>query len=455
MFDVLTYEKGARRPPHARAVPRRGPLPRRHPALPRSPRLRRTPRPPTCGTPSRRRPASRCAGSWTAGSSRAATPWWWPSGPDAGELRLTQQPLHLPADEPTTPRVVDPRSWCARRATARPGWSASSSTPRPASVVVDRRRTGPAQRRRQRLLPGALRVRAARPAGRRRRSADLTPLERYCLVDDAWAGVLAGRSPAVEFLELARAFADETDLSVWERLIGGLGSSTGWSTATAASACRRRRALLVPRRRAHRARPAPDDDDRTRQLRARLCRRSACWATTPAFQQRARVLHDGLPGRPDAPSIPDLAAAGVACWPTWAMPTTTSCSSSGSETRPTRRRSSATSTPSPASATPTLFERTLDAQPVRRGADAERALPAPPGPHPPRRAGPDGVGVRERALGRDRASGSPEQHPPHARRRPVALLARGRCRGACAPSSPSTRSRRGSARSTSTSSACR
>ena len=33
-----------------------------------------TPRPPTCGTPSRRPPASRCAGSWTPGSSRAAIP---------------------------------------------------------------------------------------------------------------------------------------------------------------------------------------------------------------------------------------------------------------------------------------------------------------------------------------------------------------------------------------------
>ena len=32
-----------------------------------------TPRPPTCGTPSRRPPASRCAASWTPGSSRAAT----------------------------------------------------------------------------------------------------------------------------------------------------------------------------------------------------------------------------------------------------------------------------------------------------------------------------------------------------------------------------------------------
>ncbi len=55
-----------------------------------------------------------------------------------------------------------------------------------------------------------------------RAADDLSPIERYGLVDDAWAAVLADRLTTVEFLALVQAFALETDLSVWERMIGGL-----------------------------------------------------------------------------------------------------------------------------------------------------------------------------------------------------------------------------------------
>ncbi|HKY66678.1 MAG TPA: M1 family metallopeptidase, partial [Acidimicrobiales bacterium] len=51
---------------------------------------------------------------------------------------------------------------------------------------------------------------------------DLTPLERYTVVDDAWASVLAGDGEAAHFLATAERFADERDLSVWERITGGL-----------------------------------------------------------------------------------------------------------------------------------------------------------------------------------------------------------------------------------------
>ena len=55
-----------------------------------------------------------------------------------------------------------------------------------------------------------------------RAQTDLSPIERYGLVDDAWAAVLADRMTAVDFLDMALQFGDETDLSVWQRLIGGL-----------------------------------------------------------------------------------------------------------------------------------------------------------------------------------------------------------------------------------------
>lgn len=56
-----------------------------------------------------------------------------------------------------------------------------------------------------------------------RRLGDLTAIERYQLVDDAWAATLAGAERADAFLDLARAFGEETDLPVWQALLLGLG----------------------------------------------------------------------------------------------------------------------------------------------------------------------------------------------------------------------------------------
>nr|MDQ3293977.1 M1 family metallopeptidase [Actinomycetota bacterium] len=48
-------------------------------------------------------------------------------------------------------------------------------------------------------------------------------LERYCLLDDTFASVQAGAASAADFLGLARAYADETDVAVWKRLSDSLG----------------------------------------------------------------------------------------------------------------------------------------------------------------------------------------------------------------------------------------
>lgn len=52
--------------------------------------------------------------------------------------------------------------------------------------------------------------------------ADLAPAERYTLLADAWANVLAGESPAEGFLSLVRALDGETEPDVWGVAIGGL-----------------------------------------------------------------------------------------------------------------------------------------------------------------------------------------------------------------------------------------
>ncbi|QYG93863.1 M1 family metallopeptidase [Iamia sp. SCSIO 61187] len=52
------------------------------------------------------------------------------------------------------------------------------------------------------------------------RAPGISAVERYALIDDAWASLLAGTIGIGEVLELLRGYADETDLSVWQRVLG-------------------------------------------------------------------------------------------------------------------------------------------------------------------------------------------------------------------------------------------
>jgi puromycin-sensitive aminopeptidase len=53
-------------------------------------------------------------------------------------------------------------------------------------------------------------------------SGTLSPVERYTLVDDLFAAMLAGHASAAEFLQFCRRFRDERDLIVWRVLLGRL-----------------------------------------------------------------------------------------------------------------------------------------------------------------------------------------------------------------------------------------
>jgi puromycin-sensitive aminopeptidase len=53
---------------------------------------------------------------------------------------------------------------------------------------------------------------------------DLDPLERFVLIDDAWAFVQSGQIGVDRYLDLAAAYRDETDFSVWSAIAAGLGS---------------------------------------------------------------------------------------------------------------------------------------------------------------------------------------------------------------------------------------
>jgi len=125
---------------------------------------------------------------------------------------------------------------------------------------------------------GFFRVRYAEPllAALLDRLDQLTPLERYTLVDDGWASVLAGTTSASGFVETVQRFADETDLSVWERIVAGLGQLDRLVEGDALQALRTRVATLVgPSRALLGADPRPDDDDRTRSLRGVLLQAAA------------------------------------------------------------------------------------------------------------------------------------------------------------------------------------
>jgi puromycin-sensitive aminopeptidase len=52
--------------------------------------------------------------------------------------------------------------------------------------------------------------------------AELDTLERYNLVDDAWAAVTAGRLSGPEFLSFVEGFSDERELAVWQAILIGL-----------------------------------------------------------------------------------------------------------------------------------------------------------------------------------------------------------------------------------------
>src|SRR5439155_10660569 len=69
---------------------------------------------------------------------------------------------------------------------------------------------------RVRYAPELLRALAARV------QSDLAPVERFTLLNDAWALVRAGKLPVAEYLELTAAYREETNRNVWDILIGSL-----------------------------------------------------------------------------------------------------------------------------------------------------------------------------------------------------------------------------------------
>jgi puromycin-sensitive aminopeptidase len=160
---------------------------------------------------------------------------------------------------------------------------------------------------------GFYRVRASGPLREAlvaQAQAVLSDVERYGLVDDTWASVLAGTTTAEDFLALADGFADETDVSVWRRLLGGLEQIDRLVDGHARTALQARvRALVAPALERLGWDERPDDGDRDRELRGALIGALTNLGRDTEAAARVRELFDRYCG--DTSSVEANVAAAV------------------------------------------------------------------------------------------------------------------------------------------------
>ena len=137
-------------------------------------------------------------------------------------------------------------------------------------------------------------------------SGVLQPLERFALVDDLWAAVLAGDVPAEEFLACAHRFGDETDPVVWRVVVGHLRAAARLVTGDALDRMQAEIAAIAsPALQRLGWEPRAGEDERTRQLRGLLFNALGSSAGDLEAIARAREIDDR--GGADA----DLQAAAV------------------------------------------------------------------------------------------------------------------------------------------------
>jgi puromycin-sensitive aminopeptidase len=116
----------------------------------------------------------------------------------------------------------------------------------------------------------------------------LSAIERFNLVNDAWAAVLAGLTPLAEFLDLTARFRGERDKNVWSVLIG----SFQYLNRIVEDADRPRLAALVRDRLGPAFAdlgwtPRDGDSELTRQLRGELIRTLGTLGDDAAVQSKA------------------------------------------------------------------------------------------------------------------------------------------------------------------------
>jgi len=120
----------------------------------------------------------------------------------------------------------------------------------------------------------------------------LEPLERFALVDDLWAAVLAGDATAAEFLACARRFTGENDPVVWRAVIGHLRAATRLVEGDALERLRAEIATIVRPTMQRLGWDASFDDERTRQLRGLVISALGSTASDAETIARAREIYE-------------------------------------------------------------------------------------------------------------------------------------------------------------------
>jgi len=117
----------------------------------------------------------------------------------------------------------------------------------------------------------------------------LSPVERYALVDDAWAAVLGDQASTTSFLTLLEAMTGESDRSVWRRIITGFEQLRRLVDGEALERLEEIvHDALAPALAGLGLAPADDDSDERRQLRADLVRALGIVANDPEIQEEAK-----------------------------------------------------------------------------------------------------------------------------------------------------------------------
>jgi puromycin-sensitive aminopeptidase len=136
----------------------------------------------------------------------------------------------------------------------------------------------------------------------------LDTLERYNLVDDAWAAVVAGRLPAADFLTFVEGFAAERELAVWQAITIGLRGLGRLLDDADYPKFQARVAALVGPVVDSLGDPRDDEDDLTAKLRGLVTATLAILGAHQPTIERARALYDQSVADPTSVD-PELVAA--------------------------------------------------------------------------------------------------------------------------------------------------
>ncbi|HEX2180334.1 MAG TPA: M1 family metallopeptidase, partial [Actinomycetota bacterium] len=140
----------------------------------------------------------------------------------------------------------------------------------------------------------------------------LSASERYALVDDRHAAMVAGAVTSTDLVDLIGLLSTETDLSVWQRMAASLATLDRIVDGPARSRYQERvRGIVGPALERLGLEPVAGESQRTSQLRGTLFESLGTVGADPAVRTRSREIHGKFVADP-ASVDPALAAASIA-----------------------------------------------------------------------------------------------------------------------------------------------